>query len=384
MRKLRLIPVFGAPIEITTDALIGRDASCDVVVADGSISRRHARIEWRGENWAVVDQASANGTFVDSQRVGEAGLRHGQELRLGGLPFKVEIEAEDEDVGATISTAGLGGATVLQPSPLGRPPAPPPPPSPPRPDPSATSPALPRPPAPAAPAVPRPPSAPPRPAAPPPVPVTASIPPRPRISQPAPPPPPARAGRGPLFWTATGCCGCLGLVAVLAAVIGGSLYFMTRGPVDAVRSQLAEIKQGQLDRAYARLSSEARTNMSGEDFARLVSEHPALREHTDALFWFPEGSVHVANDRAEVTGVLVSPGGAREEAAFELVKEAGEWRILRIRVGGDDGSVDAAPTPGAGRLEIETTRVEKAAAVDGIRDLLGGSGRIHEVPFELP
>jgi hypothetical protein len=58
-----------------------------------------------------------------------------------------------------------------------------------------------------------------------------------------------------------------------------------------------------------------------------------LREHTDGLFWFPEGSVHVVNDRAEVKGVLVSQGGAREEAMFDLVKEAGEWKISRIRLG---------------------------------------------------
>jgi hypothetical protein len=203
------------------------------------------------------------------------------------------------------------------------------------------------PPAPAAPSPPPVPAAPPRPPLPA-VPVTASIPPRPRVSEPAPPPPP-KTGRGPLFWVATGCCGCLGLVILLAAVIGGGIYMMTRGPVDAVRSQLADIKQGRLDEAYARLSSEARTNLSREDFDRLVVEHPALREHTDALFWFPEGSVHVVNERAEVKGVLVAPEGAREDAVFELVKEAGEWRILSIQVGSSASSVETAP-PVEGRL----------------------------------
>ena len=135
MRTLRLIPVFGAPFEITKNVLVGRDASCDVVIPDGSISRRHARIEWRNENWAIVDQASANGTFVDSQRVAEAGLRHGQELRLGGVPFKVAIEGEPEDVGATISTAALADATVMQPAP------------PPAPRPASAPPPAPRPPA---------------------------------------------------------------------------------------------------------------------------------------------------------------------------------------------------------------------------------------------
>jgi predicted component of type VI protein secretion system len=347
MRKLRLIPVFGAPIEITKDVLIGRDVSCDVVVADGSISRRHARIEWRGQNWAVVDQASANGTFVDSQRVGEAGLRQGQELRLGGLPFKVEIEGEDVDMGATISTAALADATVMHPGPLPRPPAPPPPPAPPKPDSSTTSPALPRPSAPVAPPVPRPPAAPPRPA-PPAAPVTASIPPRPRFSE-TPPPPPARSGRGPLFWVATGCLGCLGLVVLLAAVIGGGFFYMTRGPVDAVQAHLAEIRQGQLDEAYARLSSEARVEMSPESFARLVGEQPALRDHTEARFGFPEGGVSVTNDRAEVKGSLVTPGGDRQAAVFELVKEAGEWKIVRFHIGDGPGPVGRRMREGPSR-----------------------------------
>jgi hypothetical protein len=338
MKTLRLVPVFGAPIEITKSVLVGRDATCDVVVPDGSISRRHARIEWRGENWAVVDQASANGTFLDSQRIAEAGLRHGQELRLGGVPFKVEIEGESEDLGATtISAPPAADATVIQPGPLPRPPAPvPPPPA-----------APPRPPAPAAPPAPtpraaaRPPAAPPLPAPPPPrsgagtVPsITASLPPRPRISPPSPPPPPPpKQGRGPLFWVATGCVGCLGLVVLLGVIAAGGFYMMTRGPVEAVRIQLEEIKRGDLEGAYGRLSQATRTRLSREDFERLVAAQPALGQHTGQQLGFPHG-VEIVNARAEVKGVLIAPGGAREEAVFTLVHEGGEWKIESIVIGG--------------------------------------------------
>jgi len=349
MRTLRLLPVFGAPIEIAKDVLVGRDASCDVVISDGSISRRHARIEWRGDNWAVVDQASANGTFLDSQRVGEAGLRHGQELRLGGVPLKVEIEGEVEDMGATISTAGLAGATMLQPS-L---PAPPPPP----PSPSVTAPAMPRPPLPR-------PSAPPTPPRPPVPQITASLSPRPSVIEAGPPAPPPKKGRGPFFWAATGCCGCLGLVVLLAVLGGGAFYVMFRGPVEAVREQLAEIKQGELEQAYSRLSDEARARWSRDDFERLVSQHPVLREHTDAMLWPPQASVNVVNDRAEVKGVLVAPGGMRQEAAFDLVKEHGAWKVLSIRVGGGGAGLSPAEQDSAG-LQVETTRVQKAPAGEG-------------------
>jgi hypothetical protein len=355
MKTLRLVPVFGAPIEITKDVLVGRDSTCDVVVPDGSVSRRHARLEWRGENWAIVDQASANGTFLDSQRIAEAGLRDGQELRIGGVPFKVRIEGEGEDLGATtISAPPAADATVLQPGPPPRPPAPPPPPA-------AAPPPLPaapqRPPAPAAP-----PAAPARPAARPPAPpapapppqraspgtvppITASLPPRPRVAPPspvAPPPPPGKGGRGPLFWVATGCVGCLGIVVLLGVLAAGGFYMMTRGPVDAVIRHVDEMKQGDLDGAYARLSQSARARLTREDFARLVAEQPALGQNAGAQFGFPHGSVEVVNARAEVKGSLVGPGGAREEAAFTLVREGGEWKVDAILIG-DRPALDGVP-----------------------------------------
>src|SRR5947209_5136996 len=111
MAPLRLVPASGAAVELDTDsALVGRDPSCDVVVADGSVSRRHARLERRGEDWAVVDQGSANGTFLDSQRITESPLRDGQELRFGAIAYRVEIEGEE---GATVVTTGMPEVTVI-------------------------------------------------------------------------------------------------------------------------------------------------------------------------------------------------------------------------------------------------------------------------------
>jgi hypothetical protein len=133
---------------------------------------------------------------------------------------------------------------------------------------------------------------------------------------------------------ATGCLGCLGVVVLIAALVAGGFYALTRGPVEAVRGQLAEIKRGDMETAYARLSEGTRARISREGFERALAEHPTLQQHTDALFGFPSGSVQVVDARAEVNGVLVAPGGAREEAAFVLVREGGEWKIQSIRIGG--------------------------------------------------
>jgi pSer/pThr/pTyr-binding forkhead associated (FHA) protein len=130
MGILRLRPPSEAPIEFEADrTLVGRETTCQVILEDKSVSRRHALIERRGEAWFVVDQGSANGTFVDGQQVSEAELLDGQELRLGTLPLAVEIESDVP-------------RTVLMQSPQLPPPAPPRTPPPPAPR-AAAAPAAP-------------------------------------------------------------------------------------------------------------------------------------------------------------------------------------------------------------------------------------------------
>ncbi len=92
MTTLRLVPPVGAPLEIQKErTLIGRDPSADVVVNDASVSRRHAVIEKRSQAWVVVDQRSANGTWVNGTRMDEALLQGGEQLRLGAVAFEVVL-----------------------------------------------------------------------------------------------------------------------------------------------------------------------------------------------------------------------------------------------------------------------------------------------------
>jgi len=310
MAKLRLVPPSGDPIDFTADAaLVGRDPSCDVVLNDGSISRKHARVERRGPAWAVVDQGSANGTFVDSARVADTVLRPGQELRFGAVGYRVEIESDGPDETLTPQPE----ATVVQPAVV-----PPPPPRPP------ARPSSPPPPPPGQ-----------RPAVgglpplPPPRPTTPS----PRPPAPSPPggtlPPPAapRAkGRGPLFWIATGCCGCLTLVvAMVALFVGGALY-LSAEPVKAVRVQLEDIKTGRMEAAYGRLSASYQAQVSREEFELFVEGHPAMKDNSDSTFL----QRNVSGDTARVAGYLLSSSGIREPVAYGLVNEGGGWKISSI------------------------------------------------------
>jgi two-component system response regulator GlrR len=90
MNALHLVLPSGQSIPLDKERLrLGRDAACEIVVSDNSVSRRHATVEQRPEGWLVVDHRSANGTFVDGQRIIQAFLRSGQELRLGTAVLRV-------------------------------------------------------------------------------------------------------------------------------------------------------------------------------------------------------------------------------------------------------------------------------------------------------
>lgn len=49
--------------------VIGRGSSCDIILVDSSISRRHARIQKQGDQFFIYDLHSTNGTFVDGELV---------------------------------------------------------------------------------------------------------------------------------------------------------------------------------------------------------------------------------------------------------------------------------------------------------------------------
>lgn len=74
---------------------VGRARDCDVVLADGSVSRRHAALELHSDHLVIVDCGSTGGTYLlraaGAERLGRAVLAAGTSVRLG----EVEISAED-------------------------------------------------------------------------------------------------------------------------------------------------------------------------------------------------------------------------------------------------------------------------------------------------
>jgi pSer/pThr/pTyr-binding forkhead associated (FHA) protein len=63
---------------------LGRGFSADLRLEDQSVSRRHAVIvDGGGDGARILDDRSANGTFVNERRVTEAVLRDRDVVRLG-------------------------------------------------------------------------------------------------------------------------------------------------------------------------------------------------------------------------------------------------------------------------------------------------------------
>ena len=124
MGTLRLHRHGAPPLEVTQDrVLVGRDPSCDMVIEDKSVSRRHAYFERRGPGWAILDQGSANGTFLNGAQITEAELRDGQELRLGMVPLRVEIESAM--AGTVLMDSPVQGTVMMGPGGMSPPAAPP-------------------------------------------------------------------------------------------------------------------------------------------------------------------------------------------------------------------------------------------------------------------
>lgn len=86
MAKLIVNPTSSARREVAlarTLLSIGRDPSNDVVLPDAMVSRRHAVIECRGNQYYLRDCNSSNGSLVNGDRVTECGLRDGDLVAIG-------------------------------------------------------------------------------------------------------------------------------------------------------------------------------------------------------------------------------------------------------------------------------------------------------------
>jgi pSer/pThr/pTyr-binding forkhead associated (FHA) protein len=77
----------GVETPLYKEIVAGRQADCDLVLTEGHASRKHAKFLLAdGAVW-LEDLSSANGTFVNGQRITEQRLQEGDRVEMGGKVF---------------------------------------------------------------------------------------------------------------------------------------------------------------------------------------------------------------------------------------------------------------------------------------------------------
>ena len=78
--------------------VIGRKPGADLRIPLADISRSHCEISVNGDEVALRDLDSSNGTLVNDQPVTETTLKAGDRIRLGSAVFTVQINGEPKDI----------------------------------------------------------------------------------------------------------------------------------------------------------------------------------------------------------------------------------------------------------------------------------------------
>ena len=73
---------------------IGRNPTNSLVVDRDRVSRKHAFIDWDGDQYTIVDIGSRNGTFVNGMRVAQRLLRNGDTITVGDCDLRFLCDAQ--------------------------------------------------------------------------------------------------------------------------------------------------------------------------------------------------------------------------------------------------------------------------------------------------
>jgi len=89
----------------SAEVFLGRDPSCDVVIDNLGVSRRHARIFHAGDVWTVEDLGSSNGIHFQGSRVRKQALLADDEFGIGKYTVQFEALAGEPVAAAATATA---------------------------------------------------------------------------------------------------------------------------------------------------------------------------------------------------------------------------------------------------------------------------------------
>ncbi len=112
----------GHKFHVTGSMTFGRSVKCEMCFGDLELSRRHAEFFLKDEVLEIKDLASANGVYVNHQKVAMAVLQPGDQVRMGSVTLlvigpKVEVaQTDDEDATLFMPALNVPKPTVIRPS----------------------------------------------------------------------------------------------------------------------------------------------------------------------------------------------------------------------------------------------------------------------------
>ena len=102
----------GKSLPVHGSLVFGRSSSCDIVINDAHMSRRHAEVSLKDGILRLVDLKSSNGTCVNGKNIGEQVLKPGDKISFDQVVFLVagpgnakQELPEDDDEESTVFRA---------------------------------------------------------------------------------------------------------------------------------------------------------------------------------------------------------------------------------------------------------------------------------------
>lgn len=96
---------FGKVFPVRATMTVGRSQDCDICIPSEEISRHHARLHLVPDGVMVEDTGSANGTYVNDQRiVAQTLLKAGGELRMDVVRFQLVAPGKDEQAPTVVTS----------------------------------------------------------------------------------------------------------------------------------------------------------------------------------------------------------------------------------------------------------------------------------------
>jgi len=94
----------GSEFTLKDDNVIGRQPDCSIVLAEESISRKHARVYCKDDRYFVQDLGSTNGTFVNGKLIEQAEIADRDVLTTGNFMFTFQATEQPppSNIGQTI------------------------------------------------------------------------------------------------------------------------------------------------------------------------------------------------------------------------------------------------------------------------------------------